>query len=51
VSQIEKKSSETEESKTETRGKIEQFLMMDGGILAIIGILFGIIAMVDRYVL
>jgi hypothetical protein len=50
MSQIEKGSSETQESKTDTRGKIEQFLMMDGGILAMIGVIFGIIAMLDRYV-
>jgi hypothetical protein len=49
--QVEKGSSETQESRTDTGGKIEQFLMMDGGILAIIGLIFGLMAMLDRYVL
>lgn len=51
MSQIEKRNSETQESKTDTRGKIEQFLMMDGGILGLLGLIFGIMAMLDRYVL
>jgi hypothetical protein len=47
MSRIEKGSSGTAESETGTRGKTEQFLMMDGGILAINGLMFRIIALVD----
>jgi hypothetical protein len=42
---------EKQEMTTESGGRIEQFLMMDGGVLALIGLIFGIIAMLDRYIL